>query len=128
MIASQSHRDLDSGTSAPLSFLVEPCDLRFWHTGATQLIEHLTYGEFVSFSHENPLWDTRSVAGDTSEQVAVSELFGTESVAARDASRLQASHEPTGALCRRAVSEGIWNNIALALFLQSIVADRRSRL
>ncbi len=33
-----------------LNFLVEPFDLRFWHIGATQLVEHLTDGEFVYFS------------------------------------------------------------------------------
>ena len=40
-----------------LSFLVEPCDLRFWHIGATQLIEHLTDGEFVYFSHSKILYN-----------------------------------------------------------------------
>jgi hypothetical protein len=33
------------------SFLLKPCDLRFWHIGAAQLIEHLADGEFVYFSH-----------------------------------------------------------------------------
>ena len=60
--------------------------------------------------------------------LSVSELFGTESIAARDVSRFQANREPTGALCRRAVGEGVRDNVSLALFLQSIIADRRSRL
>ena len=112
-----------------LSFLVEPFDRRFWHTGTTQLVEHLTDGEFVYFSHSKIICAIRGrLPVRCPGQVAVSELFGTESVAAWDASRLQASHEPTGALCRRAVGEGVRDNVALALFLQSIIADRRSRL
>jgi hypothetical protein len=34
-----------------LIFLLEPRDLRFWHIGVTQLIEHFADGEFVYFSH-----------------------------------------------------------------------------
>jgi hypothetical protein len=33
------------------SFLLKPRDLRFWHIGAAQLIEHFADGEFVYFSH-----------------------------------------------------------------------------
>jgi hypothetical protein len=39
-----------------LSFLLEPRDLRFWHIGVTQLIEHLADGKFVYFSHSKILY------------------------------------------------------------------------
>jgi hypothetical protein len=82
-----------------LSFLVEPCDLRFWHIGATQLIKHLADGEFAYYSHSKILCAIRGRLPVTRPgQVAVSELLGTKGVAARDASRLQASHEPAAAL------------------------------
>jgi hypothetical protein len=71
---------------------------------------------------------TFAVASNNPQQTGYdrgSELLDAEGIATRDLSRFQAGHEPTRALCRRAVRECIRHDVTLRLSLQSIVANSR---
>jgi hypothetical protein len=58
----------------------------------------------------------------------LSDLLSSKCVAARDLSRFQAGHKPTGSLSRSAVSKCIGYDVTLGPPLQAIISDGRSGL
>src|SRR5271168_2424314 len=58
----------------------------------------------------------------------LSDLLSSKCVAARDLSRFQAAHEPTGSLSRSAVGKCIGHDVTLGPPLQAIISDGRSGL